>query len=269
MLNKILYIEILGDVAASPTIIALAVLVVTFVFVGRCQRSGLSRYHSLGVSLWGIIGGMIGARVFYLLQDWKTTISYPSQIFDVSGGTASWGAYLGGGIGLIFYLKFYREKVLPYADVLSSCLGLGPFIGRWSCFLNGCCFGRPSELPWAVSYPRGSVPHLLQIDSGLLGDGAEFSLPIHPTQIYHSLIGLVLFGLMTWYWKKWKHKPGVTFFSYWILYCCMRFVLDYFRGDEARGFVGPLPVPQIMAISIVLLSSVGLFYCLRNDHKEK
>lgn len=263
-LNKIFDTEIWGYIVPSPVLMyVLAMLAVTVVFVQRCHRSGLSRYHALGFSLWAIIGGMIGARAFFLLLHLKATVTHPSVIFDVSGGTISWGAYLGGIIGLTLYLKFHREPLLPYVDVLSSCQGLGPFIGRWSCFLNGCCFGKLSELPWAVSYPHGSIPYLTQVHAGLIEDGVNFSLPVHPVQLYQSFNGLVLFGLMTWFWRKWNQRTGITFFSFWIIYCCTRFILDYFCGDVTYRLWGLLSITQIMAMSIAFLSSIGLYYSLK------
>jgi phosphatidylglycerol:prolipoprotein diacylglycerol transferase len=262
-------IEFSGYLIPTPVIIQIiAIIVVSIVFVKRSNQAALSKYHALGICLWAIIGGMIGARLFFLIYNIKTTILNPGQIFDLGGATVSWGGYLGGLFGFIFYSRLHKIKFLPYADALTSCLALGPFIGRWSCLLNGCCYGKLSDKLWAVSYPEDSIPYIDQVHAGIIENGALLSLAVHPLPIYHSLAGLFLFVIMTFYWKRYRNLVGLTFFMYWILYALSRYFLDYLRGDSTYTIAGPLSLTQVIAVLFIFVSGAGLFFSIRYRRTE-
>jgi phosphatidylglycerol:prolipoprotein diacylglycerol transferase len=238
---------------------ALAMAAVAFVFVRRTLKDNLDRYHALGAVIWGIVGGLIGARVFFLIQHVDLLLARPSIVFDLNGGTVSWGAYLGGALGFVLYLRRQRQPAMRYLDVLASCLGLGPFIARWACFLNGDDYGTLSDAPWAVSFPHGSYPFAAQVQAGLLDPLAELSLPVHPVQIYLSLKGLLLFVVCSALWKR-SFPPGVLFGVYWVMFGVVRFVIEFFRGDVSRGFIGALSVGQVMSLTIVVVAGAMLAY---------
>jgi len=238
----------------------LAMLVVMWVFVRRSKSVRLSAYHALGASVLAMVGGLLGARIFYLLQHLKHTIAHPEVLFDLSGGTTSWGAYLGGFAGFLFYLRGKKLPVLPYTDVLGACLGLGPFIGRWSCFLNGCCYGSLSTLPWALRFPAHSYPYEAHLQTGLIGSDATLSLSIHPVQIYLSLAGLIIFILASRFWFHFRNRLGATFAFYWFLYGAFRFVIEFFRADSLRLSGLNLTMAQYFCIFIV---GIAMFLLIR------
>lgn len=190
---------------------ALAFLLCLLIFINRSNKIGLSRSNAFWSGVWAIAFGLIGARIYWLLQHVDEAIRTPSLIR--TGGTGSIGGYLGGTLGFILSLKLYRAQILKYMDVAASVIGLGVFIARWSCFLEGCCFGKISTLPWAVRFPKGSLPYNAQLSEGLIVPNAPTSLPIHPVQIYDSLHGLLLFLLACWYWPRLKIKSCATFFG--------------------------------------------------------
>jgi len=211
------------------------------------------------------MGGLVGARVFYLVQHLETTLGNPGVILNLGGGTASWGAYIGGAAAFLLYFSFNKEQTLGYADAVGSCLGLGIAVGRWSCFLNGDDFGTLSDLPWTVRFPHASPPFVAQVRAGLLDPLADLSLPIHPVQLYLSFNGLMLFLLATWCWRRLRHLPGATFYLYWLSYCLTRFMWEFFRGDQSRVFSASLTVPQVLAILVVIPTSLGLWWSLRGN----
>lgn len=231
-----------------------AISIVFWLFVKRCENSGLSKYYSLGIGIIAICSGIVGARVFYLLQHLDTVLVTPGLMFKLGPGTASWGAYIGGLLGFIIYVKIKKLDTLKYLDVSGSTLGLGPFIGRWACFLNGCCFGSPTSLPWAVRYPSNSFVYQSQLGTGMISKEESLSLPVHPVQIYSSLAGLLLFFLLTIFWKKHRIYPGVTFLTYWAIYCMLRFGDDFFRGDHNQYFIFNLSLSQIICLIIILIA---------------
>lgn len=209
-----------------------------------------------------MIGGLIGARLFYVLLHFDRLLSNPAILFDVGGGTVSWGAYVGGGLSFWLYFVIRRQPVRLYADVLGSCLGLGPLIGRWSCFLNGCCFGKLSSVPWAITYPHGSYAFAAHVREGLIDPLASSSVSVHPLPIYLSLNGLVLFLIFSWLWKKNKMPAGVLFWLYWVIYGFTRFFLEFFRNVHDVQSVGLFSLPQFMTILLFCLAVIALFILL-------
>ena len=235
----------------TPALVyGVAVLAVLAVYVTRSRASGLSLYHALGSAVWATIGGLVGARVIYLVLRVDQVVRDPSMLWDLSGTTMSWGAYLGGGLGFTLYLVVNRQSLCRYADVVGSTFGLGPFIGRFACFLNGDDYGRISDVPWAVTYPQGSIPFADHLRQGLLQPGAQESLAVHPVQLYLAANGLALFLLFSWLWRRAKLPPGTVFLLCWAAYGATRFGFEFFRGDVERVFVGGFPDAQIIALVI-------------------
>lgn len=263
-LNAAFRAEVFGWLVPTPAAMyAIAMTAVLVVFVHRCRRLGISRYHAAGAALWAMAGGLVGARASYLLANLRSTLSNPMQILDLGGGTASWGAYLGGVAGLVLYCRRYRQFTLQVADVVASCLGLGVALGRWSCFLNGDDYGKLSTLPWAVRFPHGSYPFVAQVRAGLLDPLDSLSLPVHPVQLYLSLNGLILFVGASLCWKRLRHRPGALFCLYWLAYCATRFLWEFARGDQPDLFGGSLTMGQLICIPIVM--GAGLCLLSRSE----
>lgn len=224
------------------------------IFSRRCDKTGLGRNHATGIALWAAVAALLGARIFYLLQNIGFTIQHPSVLLEINGATVSFGVYLGGITGIILYSRIYRVMVWTYADVIASVLGIGPMIGRMACFLNGDDYGKLSNAPWAVRFPHGSYPFLDHVEKGWISPMADLSLPIHPVQLYGCIKGLMLFLLFTYLWRKNIFKPGALFFLFWIAYSICRFFLEYFRGDDDRGRVGVFSTGQFFSILIFIAS---------------
>jgi phosphatidylglycerol---prolipoprotein diacylglyceryl transferase len=265
-LNQATGIEVWGWIIPTPAVIyTLMMLVCLVLFIRRTAHSDLSRYHALGAALWAMIGGLIGARLMFLLFHIDRVLITPEMIFNLSGATMSFGAYLGGAAGFLLYIRRNSLPGLTYLDASASILGLGPFIGRWSCFLNGDDFGTLSNVPWAVSFPHGSYPFAHQVELGLIDPLQALSLTIHPVQIYLSLNGLFLFILFTWLWKKRTLAPGLLFGWYWIVYPSTRLIFEFFRGGVERNVFGVFTTPQattllLLFAGIVMTVSLYIFY---------
>jgi phosphatidylglycerol:prolipoprotein diacylglycerol transferase len=205
--------------------------------------------------------GLMGARVFYLLETFDRTIEHPAVILDVFGPTTSWGAYLAGLTAYFAYFKLNKIPSSGYADAFGSSLGLGPFIGRWSCFLHGCCYGTVSEVPWAIRFPAGSPPYTDHFQHDWIATDSAFSLPVHPLQIYLSASALLVFWLSSRAFRVLKSAPGLTFLSYWFLYCLFRFPLEYVRADAAR--YGPLRFDLAQIVCLVACTAIAVVMTVR------
>jgi phosphatidylglycerol---prolipoprotein diacylglyceryl transferase len=262
-LNDAIGGEIWGWVIPTPAVVyALMMLAMLVLFVRRAAQSDQSKYHALGAALWAMAGGLIGARLLFLLFHIDRVLVTPEMIFNLSGATMSFGAYLGGALGFILYIRRNSLPGLKYLDVCASILGLGPFIGRWSCFLNGDDFGTLSNAPWAVSFPHGSYPFAHQVELGLLDPLQALSLPVHPVQLYLSLNGLFLFLLFTWLWKKKTFAPGLLFGWYWIAYPAIRLLIEFFRGGVEPNVFGILTAPQATTLMLLfggIVMTVSLY----------
>ena len=245
-------------IPTPATVYALAMLATVILLWRRSSDSGLKLYHVLGVAFWVMLSANIGARVFHLAHHWEETIANPAEIIRLGGATASWGAYLGGALGLVLYCWRYRESCGRHADLIASAAGLSIAIGRWSCFLNGDDYGTLTNLPWAVRFPHGSYTFAAQARANFISPLDELSLPVHPVQLYLSLNGLVLLLLATWFWRRYREVPGATFCAFWLTYSVSRFALEVFRGDHDHMVLGFLSVGQAMCLVTAAAAAFGL-----------
>jgi phosphatidylglycerol---prolipoprotein diacylglyceryl transferase len=192
---------------------------------------GLGGGHLLGLLVHGWRGDPIA-----LVQFWQGDKSY-------------YGGLIGGGIagGLFFY--FGKLPVLAYADASMPALALGYAIGRLGCLLNGDDYGTLTHVTWAVVYPAGTEAHAAHVARGWISPGATWSLPVHPVQLYASLLGLFLFVWLA----SWRPmRPGSRFCSFVTTYGTARFVLEWMRGDF-HTVLGPFSLPQLFSLFFVLI----------------
>jgi len=236
---------------------AIAMLAGLIIFVRRSRKAGLPPYFAAGAAVTAMLGGLVGARLFYILWHLDRFPDPFAALFAVSGATFSWGAYLGGITGFILYLYFNRQPLLSFLDIFAPILGLSVFIGRWACFLNGDDFGTLSQLPWAVSYPPGSIPFAHQVHEGLIPLMADSSLTLHPVQLYLGLSGLLLFLLFSYLWRKKHLKPGQLTLAYFAAYAFTRFWLEFFRGDYHALYGEIFTSGQLFAFLLLLITTVG------------
>jgi len=253
--NNLFHTNIFSYLVPDPAVVyAIMLGLGIVVLLKRCKLSGLDTHHASGIALWGSIAAVLGARIFYLLQNISYTVHHPEILTELNGATVSFGVYLGGIIGIVSYGTFHRISLWKYLDVIASVLGIGPMIGRFACFLNGCDYGTLSNLPWAVQYPVGSFAYYDHLNKGWISSVDILSMPVHPVQLYCVLKGVILFLIFSALWKKEIFKPGVLFFLFWMSYAVFRFMLEFFRGDENRGWVGDFSTGQFMTCLIFLVS---------------
>ena len=237
----------------------IAFVVVAVVFIKRCQLFDLDKKLSIQSALICGIAAFIGAKMFFVLVNLKSYILQPSHIF-APGGTISWGVYLFIPVALLLFMKIKKQSALPYLDTLASCLALGPFIGRWSCFLNGDDYGTITNVSWAVQYPTGSYPFASHAHGGIISYLETLSAPVHPNQLYLSANALVLFFVMSWFWRRYQQYVGLTFIVYGMAYSFLRFFLEFFRDEKSTKLIPFLNFSQLMCIVMLLMSISLLIY---------
>ncbi|WP_435017902.1 prolipoprotein diacylglyceryl transferase [Tundrisphaera sp. TA3] len=241
-------------------------LMLFFAFLGsmhlaarRARREGLDPEVIYDLALWVFVGGLVGARGFYVFQYWGTKGLHGFwDIFKIwEGGIVLYGSIMGGTATFFLYRALRPFPLRPMLDVIAPSLAFGVAIGRFGCFLNGCCYGDTCDLPWAVRFPRLSPPWEAEVARNLIPPGSAYSLPLHPTQLYSTLDGLILFALLTAFYPL-RRRDGAVMGLLMVTYPITRFLIERLRDDEGAYFAG-LTISQ--AISVGLLAG-GLIYCL-------
>jgi phosphatidylglycerol:prolipoprotein diacylglycerol transferase len=218
-------------------------LVISFIFAILYVRKAAKKYNISPIiienlAFYVMVGVIIGGRLLYVIFHWY---QYENDLLGIiriwEGGMMFFGGFIGALIAGIIYLRKEKTSVLKVADIIAPAIALGTFFTRIGCFFNGCCFGKPSTLPWAIKFP----PHCVA-GSSLVG---QYSL--HPTQLYSSIFGLALFFFLNKSLYK-PHKTGIVFSLYLIFSGAFRFGIDFIRYYEnAANFW----INQVIAFAIV------------------
>jgi phosphatidylglycerol:prolipoprotein diacylglycerol transferase len=225
----------------------------------RARREKLDPEVIYDLSLWVFVGGLIGARLFYVIQYWGDKVRSIGDIFRIwEGGIVLYGSIMGGTAAFFLYRIFRPFPLRPFLDVVAPSLALGVALGRIGCLLNGCCYGdRCENLPWTISFPRSSPPWADQVAEGLLSSDALRSLPVHPTQLYSAIDGLILLMLLSAYYPL-RRRDGEVMALLMVTYPITRFLIEYLRNDEGVFFLG-LTISQNISIALFV---AGLMYWL-------
>jgi phosphatidylglycerol:prolipoprotein diacylglycerol transferase len=239
-------------VPTSGILYSVAVAALVALFVLRLRTHGVSWRGGVDAALAGGFGALIGTRTFRLVTDGGLLTVPPTEWFDWSYGTASWGAYLGALLGLLGYLAITRQRRWLLLDTAASCAALGPVIGRFACLLAGDDFGRPTSLPWALTFPGGSLAYDAHASAGLIPPDAAASLPVHPFQLYLAANGLLVFLVVSRVWRRAGDRPGATLAAYLTGYGASRFGWEFLRDPAAGGAAAGLSVSQVMCLGFVV-----------------
>jgi phosphatidylglycerol:prolipoprotein diacylglycerol transferase len=201
----------------------------------------LSYEMVINAALVGVPSGVIFSRLLHVIDQWDYYMAHPGQIIGGEGLTI-WGAVLGAAIGIwIFSLISKKFSFGHLADVVAPGIILAQAIGRVGCTLNGCCYGNPTSLPWAIVYTNPNT-------NGPIG------IPVHPTQIYEIIYNLIVFGILLILRRRLR-PDGSLFLIYLALYSVWRLGIDFIR--EGTPFLFGLHQAQVISI-IVLVIAVPL-----------
>lgn len=306
------------------------------------RRMGVDPEIILGMAFWVFLFGIAGARLFYVAQHWDgfqgaTRFETLKNLLNVTeGGLVVYGGAIGGFSAMAIYVWWHRLPGLAIADIAAPAIGLGLFFGRLGCFLNGCCYGGVTDLPWGVCFPPASPPFMHQLHRGEIGvfglvfegpldaaaeiaaitpgspaeraglrpgqriiivDGKPIqsirqaedallrarpgdevavnvadelvphtwrvagpparSLPVHPTQIYSAIDGLVLCWFLLAYYP-YRRRDGEVFAWLLTIYPVTRFLIEIIRDDE--GAVWPTGLTISQNVSLLCLGLAALLW---------
>lgn len=227
--------------------LALSFFVGIMVAGGRAERRGISKEIIQDLSIILIVLAVIGSRTLYII----THRDHYHSIIDIialwQGGATYYGGLVLAILGAFLYLKRKGVSFLKVADICAPSIALGIFLTRIGCFLSGCCFGSPTGCPLGVSFPPDSP-------AGFLYPGSA----VHPTQLYASFYGIVIFFLLILFDMR-KSRDGFVFALLCILYGVSRFTVDFFRYyDESAMMTASLTVNQGISIALALFGLILL-----------
>ena len=239
----------------------------------RAPLSGIHGEKVLDSGLWLLIGSIVGARFLYVISYWDNLMANPlfpnapwTEIFMVQrGGLVYYGGLIGASLACIAYCRVHKVLLFKFADILTPSIALGSVFGRLGCFMNGCCYGRVCDLPWAVRYPHQSDVWQQHFKMGIAEPNGA-SAPVHPTQIYDSLLNLGLYFGLSWLYRR-KKFDGQVFAVYLLCYAIMRSFVEYFRGDyTAPHMHGGLTPAHLVSIGIFV---TGIIFYVVLSRRQK
>ena len=212
--------------------LTVAVLVCSLLLTREAKRLGLSADIVLDLIFWIVVGGILGARLFYIALNLEFYLEDPWEIIMLQhGGLAFQGGLLGGILSGLYFIRRHALPLLPTLDLVAPYIALGHAIGRIGCFLNGCGYGK--EVPWGIFFPSHQAN-------------------MHPTQLYESAGLLVIFLILKRCERSIKY-PGQIFVYYLMLSSVLRFTNEFFRADHIELWMG-LSIFQIVSVGILIMA---------------
>ena len=220
----------------------------------RAKKRGLEPDRVLTLAIFAIIAGIVGAKLLYFIVTYT-----PKQMIEMirsggisavlDGGLVFYGGLIGGLIGAILGAKAAHAPLRRFSDPVVPVLPLAHAIGRMGCFFAGCCYGRVTDSWIGVCFPVEAT-------------GLEAGVKVIPTQLIEAGVNVLVFIFLIWFTRK--HRRGfLTLFVYMVIYGVERFLIEFLRGDEIRGFFGFLSTSQWISIALIAIGVAGMVFTLR------
>jgi phosphatidylglycerol:prolipoprotein diacylglycerol transferase len=207
------------------------------VLLSEAKRFGLPRIHAVGIYIWSLLAAAAFARLFIYWDKWDYYSADPARMITLSGGRLD-GAVFGFLLLILIYSRFTKYSFWFLGDVITMDMAVCMALGRWACFVNGCCFGLPCDLPWAVIYtdPNSRAP---------------LDLPLHPVQLYQIIwYSLVFIGL--WLVRKRLKPQGSLLLIFLMLHAAGDYITRIFRDDNE--FIFGMQQAHILSILILVIA---------------
>ena len=219
--------------------------------IARGRARGLDQARVLDLGIYIIISALVGAKLLLVLTDFRSFLASPRSLLELA---RSGGVFYGGLILAVVVALWYIRRIgLPLwttCDVFAPGIALGHVIGRMGCFFAGCCYGRPTSVPWAITFDdplaAGNV-------------GTPLHVPLHPTQLYEAGAEALILIFLLATESRGRRFPGRTFWLYMLLYAVSRYIIEMFRGDP-RGSVLMFSTSQFISLILAPLAIIMLLY---------
>jgi phosphatidylglycerol:prolipoprotein diacylglycerol transferase len=229
----------------------IGIVVAVWLALTWARTLGISVSGGYGVALRAMVWGLVGARLFHVLDHWDFYRSAPWQtVYLQTGGLSLWGAIIVGAAGAALYARAKGMAVRKLADLVVPALLFGQMIGRLGDLLVGERLAKATSLPWSVSYSHpGSASYQTE------------PIGLHPVAAYELLWDAVLLGVL-WHWRAQLRPDGMLFATYMMGYAAGRLLISFVRLDPV--LVGGLQQAQVIAVAVLLLAGLALYPILRS-----
>jgi phosphatidylglycerol---prolipoprotein diacylglyceryl transferase len=219
----------------------------------KAPRAGLDPNKVWNLGIYGILVALLASKVWLILTAWDYFIANPGEIFSMATFQSAgvfYGGVLGGILWVVLYTHFQKMPLLGVLDLTAAPIALGHAIGRLGCFAAGCCYGKPTSLPWGVTFA-----------SPLAGEiaGTPLHVPLHPTQLYESAAEFLNVLLLVWLGTR-RRFSGQLIGAYFILYGIERGTIEFFRGDPGRTLMFHDAVSLMQFVSLGLIVTGGFLW---------
>ena len=216
---------------------------------GRARGLEGDRVMDLGIAI--ILSALVGAKVLLFVVEFDHFSRDPAELWTLvrSGGVFYGGLLLAVGVAF-WYMRRHAMPLWTTCDAFAPGIALGQAVGRVGCLLAGCCYGRPTDLPWGITFTN-------TLAAANVGTPLEVSL--HPTQLYESAAALLILGFLLFFERRGNAFAGRTFWTYLLLYPTARFFIEFYRGDPRGTVFDLMSTSQFVSALLVPLSIVMLF----------
>ncbi|HUJ30939.1 MAG TPA: prolipoprotein diacylglyceryl transferase [Candidatus Acidoferrum sp.] len=248
----------------SFTIYTYGVLVAAGVVLGllysrrQASRVGLDPEKVWNMGIYTILAALVLAKVWLVFSAWDYYMAHPREIFSIatfqSGGTF-YGGIVGAAVTIVLYAYVQKMPFLSVLDVCSAGLPLGHAIGRLGCFFAGCCYGKPTTMPWGVTFTNPTAAQIA---------GTPLDVRVHPTQLYEAAAEFLNFLILVWLGSRQRFK-GQILGTYFLLYGVERGTIEFFRGDPGRTmlFHDSVSLMQLASVGLILIGGFLWYRGLR------
>lgn len=250
-------------VTSFGVMLAGAFLVAAWIASLEFRRGGHDPDYAWQLLLGAVVGGIVGAKLYYMLLNWPDLLQDPWRSLTSRGGLVWYGGFIGGTLGVVYLVRRRGMPLGVVADAIALGLPLAYAVGRIGCFLVGDDYGRPTDSWVGVEFPRGFPPST----AGNLRDFFEVpvdpSVPdaqvvsVHPTQLYEVGLSALIF-LYLWRIRGGMRPAGALFMVYLVLAGLERSFVEFFRAKDDR-FVGPFTLAQTISLALILGGLCGLW----------
>lgn len=232
------------DIHTYGVLVAIGFVAGLWVAGRRASSEGFDRERIADLGVWLIISGIAGAKLFHIVFFWDDFMAgwRAAGLRSLREGFVFYGGFIGACAATIAYARLKQLPLWKLADIFAPAVALGHFFGRLGCFFNGCCYGKPCALPWAVRFPEPHVAH---------------GIPVHPTELYEAAGNLVIFAALTAFYRR-KRFDGQIWWCYVLSYGVLRFAVEFFRGDYETYYLGVLTIGHVIATVMMVVAVAAL-----------
>jgi len=244
-----------------------------YVLRAEMRRMGEDPDRAWDLVFMAVVGGIVGAKLYYLLLNYRELAADPLGMILSRGGLVWYGGFLLATALVVWEIRRQKLPLAATADAIAPALALAYAVGRIGCFLVGDDWGRPTDSWVGVRFPRGTPPsHVDQIER-LFGISVDPELverygqvvPVHPTQLYEVAMSTLIFFVL---WRlRGRHAPGWLFMLWLMLAGVERFLVEFLRAKDDR-FFGALTLAQVISLAVVAVGVVGVARISRRAHPE-